>query len=494
MNSIAPVIELEMYLAAMPVLILSVASIIAMLQSVYVTIGSTKKVYVLCLVSLIAALISSATGFGRPATSFLGGSYLSGELASFGQVLILVLAITATLLMRVTSVCKDFFRGEIVALFLMIVTGMIVLVSSNEMLSLFVGLELASIGLYALVGYITPTRLSQEAAIKYFVLGAFSTGFLLFGMALLYAFSGTMVLTEIVSKVAANITHPWVKVGALFTFVGIAFKLALVPFHMWAPDAYEGAPTGVTAFMATTVKVMMIIVAIRIIAPSMTGMVGLWEPALYFTAAASMLFGNLLALVQSSMKRMLAYSSIAHSGYMAVALAALGGSGEIPLDAVLFYLLSYCFISIGAFAVLMWLESKELSNIHLDDLNGLVNKYPVPAAVLSLFMISLAGLPPTAGFMAKFFVFGAAIGDNLITLVIIGVIGSCISLYYYLRVIVRMYMYDVGEESVVQIQPVKSYVLASIVAVCALATLFMGTLPSAALNGIKKTTVALIPK
>jgi NADH-quinone oxidoreductase subunit N len=227
----------------------------------------------------------------------------------------------------------------------------------------------------------------------------------------------------------------------MLVMAGIGFKLALVPFHMWAPDVYESAPTSLTAFMATGVKAMIILFTIRLVTNGLLPAGHLWGTVLAFMAAASLIAGNTMGLVQSSLKRMLAYSSIAHSGYMAIAACAVAGAGyELPVQALLYYVVTYSIISLGAFAVIMWLETDEIDNLQLDDIAGLSKTHPLASFALAVFMIALAGLPPTVGFMSKFFIFNAAISANLMGLVIIGVLGSTISLYYYLRTIVKMYM------------------------------------------------------
>jgi NADH-quinone oxidoreductase subunit N len=315
---------------------------------------------------------------------------------------------------------------------------MMVMVSSTDLITLFVGLELSSIGIYILVGYIFPNRASLEGAVKYLILGAFATAFLLFGFGLLYAASGTMDLMELSQKLAHE-GDIWMKMGILFTLVGVAFKLALFPFHMWAPDAYESAPTGITALMASSVKIMILILALRI-SHGLPIYYEQWYPILFVLSVLSMIGGNILALVQTSVKRMLAYSSIAHSGYMAIVLCVLHNSNAFAYQAILFYLIGYTLSTILAFGTLMWLEDTERQNIQLQDLRGLTKTHPWAALALSIAMFSFAGMPPTVGFFAKFFVFNAALQGNLYWLVIMGVVGSIISLYYYLRVIVTMYM------------------------------------------------------
>jgi NADH-quinone oxidoreductase subunit N len=484
-----PTITLEFYLAALPVIILCLGGILAMLQSVFKRVGGENAIFGVMTVTLLAALASVFLGAPAVETSYLDGAYLAGELGRFGQATILVIATVLTVIYRDTFLKAKFYRGEIAALFLIIVAGMNVMVASDDLVTLFVGLELSSIGLYAVVGYLNPSRRSQEGAIKYFVLGSFAAAMLLFGFALLYVSTGSMRLNEIVEALPKLADHAWVQIGVVFTIVGLAFKLALAPFHLWAPDTYEAAPTGITAFMATTVKVMILVVALRLFSGGLASLYESWLPGMMFIAMLSMILGNIMALVQTSLKRMLAYSSIAHSGYMAIAICAIAGtSGQLPVAAILFYVVGYAIISLGAFGVLMWLENEANDNLLLDDITGLASSHPLAAIALATFMFAFAGMPPTVGFFGKFFVFNAALTSHLYSLVIIGVIGSGISLFYYLRVIVRMYMTDPVKVAA-PLAPTRSWLFGGVVTVAVVLTILLGTaLPEPVMNALKITS------
>jgi len=483
LNFNIPSLTSEFYLTTSPVLILCIGALISMLQGVSRHLGSEKAVYTVLVLSLVAALAATLATTPGVETFYLGGSYLAGVLSRFGQGLILTVALIVALLFKSTFLSDKFFRGEITSLYLMVITGMLITVASEDLVTLFVGLELSSIGLYALVGYLNPSRRSQEGAIKYFVLGSFAAALLLFGFALLYVSTGSLRLSEVSQAVPKLIGHNWVKVGVVFSLAGLSFKLALAPFHLWAPDAYESAPTGLTALMATTVKAMVIVLAARFFAGSLASVYEVWLPALMFTAAISMILGNIMALVQSSLKRMLAYSSIAHSGYMAIAICASSGStGNLPVAAVLYYLVGYTIISLGAFSIIMWLENKDNDNLLLDDISGLAKTHPWAAFGLAVCMFSFAGMPPTVGFIGKFFVFNAAMINHLTGLVIIGVVGSSISLFYYLRVIVRLYMSE-PLHLPTPLTPTRSWVVATVVGVTVAANFALGTvLPEAAMR------------
>ncbi len=488
-----PGIEPSFYLAATPILVLCLMSLVLLLQGVAKNGGGVKVTAGLTIGALAAALLGTQLSSASELSSFLGGSYLVDSLASIGQVMILSIALLFALLMWATHQRESFFRGDIAAIYLMLLAGMLMMVSTDEMVSLFIGIEMASIGIYALVGYIQPTRRSQEGAIKYLILGSFAAAFMLFGMALLYASTGTMSLSQIVAKLVDTGMHPWAKLGVMFLLCGLGFKLALVPFHLWAPDAYEAAPTAITGFMATTVKVMVLVVVMRLLANGMKPMEMVWGPALMVLAMMSIVVGNIMALVQSSLKRMLAYSSIAHSGYMAVALCALSAKGAagLPLQAVLFYLIGYSIVTIGVFAILMWLETEHYTNIQLDDLAGLAKQKPYAAFALTVFMFSLAGLPPAVGFITKFFVFSAAVASQLYVLAVIGILGSAIALFYYLRVVVRMYMTEASRTAFV-FNAQRSYLVTGVAAVAVVATFLLGTvMPSSMLKMTKAHTRSL---
>jgi len=435
-----PEITSAFYYTAAPVLILVAGSMIALLQGVSTGYSSRRAIETVAWITTFAAIVAAAA-MPTEHADYLAGGLLSGTLARVGQLAILMISAAVMMMMREHHTAQSFFRGEVISIFLMLISGMLVLVSSDDLVTLFVGLELASIGLYVILGYVQPNRRSQEGAIKYFILGSVAAAILLFGFALLYASCGTMRLSGIVAALPPIAGHGWVRLGALLTLVGLGFKLALVPFHMWAPDAYESAPTGITAFMATTVKVMILTVALRLFSGAFSSLSDVWYPALIILAVLSVIAGNIMALVQSNLKRMLAYSSIAHSGYMAVAICALSATDtSLPVRAILFYLLTYVIVSLGAFAVVMSLETPDNDQLTIDDLSGLAKKRPGLAFAMTVFMLSFGGMPPTAGFIGKFFVFNAALNNHLYGLVFVGIIGSTISLFYYLRLVVRMYM------------------------------------------------------
>lgn len=341
-------------------------------------------------------------------------------------------------------------RGEYYTLLLFSITGMMLMAQAGDLIIVFLALELLSIPLYVLAGFARPRPESEEAALKYFLLGAFSGGFLVYGVALVYGATGTTGLTMIIQRVAVgSVDIPLMVIGAALIFVGLGFKVAAVPFHMWTPDVYHGAPSPVTAFMSVGAKGAGFAALLRIFVAAFPMLLPDMTMVLYVVALLTMLIGNLMAIAQSNIKRLLAYSSIAHAGYILMALVTYQQAG-VNADAVasaLFYLVAYAFTSFGAWAVVIALEKAEGAGLALSDYAGLGRKYPLLAAAMAVFMLSFTGVPPTLGFMGKFYLFRTVVESGFIGLALIGVLTSLISAYYYLRVVVIMYMQD-GEPEI----------------------------------------------
>lgn len=426
----------------LPFIIIAAASVIIMLVATFRRNHSAA--YLLTLVALGSALafvFGVSSGAGRITSLLIIDSY-----ALFYTGLILVSGMAVTVL----SYC--YLKGrkgnieEYYILLLLAILGSSTLVTSNHFASFFMGLEILSISLYALIGY-TRNELSIEAGVKYLVLAAVSSAFILFGIALLYGEAGTMDFTLMGPRIVSQgVDHSLVLTGLAMTVIGIGFKLAVVPFHMWTPDVYEGAPAPVTAFVATISKGAMFALLLRYFA---LVDIQAFSPLFYaFTIIAiiSMFTGNLLALFQNNVKRILAYSSIAHLGYLLVAFLA---SGTLRTTAVSFYLVAYFITTIGAFGVIVLLSGKERDADAMDDYRGLVRRAPWLAGIFSAMLFSLAGIPLTAGFVGKFYVIAAGAGSALWLLIITLVINSAIGLFYYLRIIIAMYTQPAGEISAV---------------------------------------------
>lgn len=361
-------------------------------------------------------------------------------------------------------------KPEFYMLMLFSISGMMLMGMANDLILIFLALEVLSIPLYIMSGMAWPRSDSEESAMKYFLLGAFSSSILVFGIALTYGATGSTALPEVLATISSG--GALGLAGAAFLLVGFAFKVAAVPFHMWTPDVYEGAPTVVTAFMSVGAKVGGFAAMLRIFVTALPDLGDTWVGAVAIVAALTLILGNLVAISQANIKRMLAYSSIAHAGYIMIAVAAGVGSTD-GVSSALFYMFAYLFTNLGAFAVVVALERKQNEGTMLDDYKGLARRNPLIALAMAYFMLSLTGIPPTGGFSGKFFVFRAAIEADLLWLAIIGVVTSVVSGYYYLRVVYLMYMHD-GEGEVTS-QPGLNLALGLTVA----ATLILGFLPGA---------------
>lgn len=340
--------------------------------------------------------------------------------------------------------------GEYYALILFSIVGMIVMAMAGDLITFFLGLEVMSIGVYVLTGIRRNDLRASEAALKYLLMGAFATGFLLMGIAFIYGAAGTVALPQLARHMAAPVGGQAILItGLVLVLIGVGFKVAAVPFHLWAPDVYEGAPTPITGFMAVGVKAAAFVALVRIVA---VGFANAEEsaaviPFISLIAYLTIIVGNLLAIVQRNVKRMLAYSSVSHAGYALIGVVALARGEETAGAAVLFYLTAYTFMTLGAFGVLAFLERKDggAESERFGAFAGMGYKHPALGMAMSVFMIALAGMPPTGGFFGKLYIFSAAINAGELGLVFAGIAGSLISVYYYLRVIVSFYMVDVPD-------------------------------------------------
>jgi NADH-quinone oxidoreductase subunit N len=336
-------------------------------------------------------------------------------------------------------------RGEYYVLLLFSIAGMMLMAQAGDLIIVFLALELLSIPLYVLAAFARPREESEEAGLKYFLLGAFSTGFVVYGIALVFGAAGSTSLKAIVTAATSGAANPLLlTIGSALILVGLGFKVAAVPFHMWTPDVYQGAPSAVTAFMAAGAKIAGFAALLRVFALAFPTLASDLTPILAVMAALTMIVGNLLAIAQTNIKRLLAYSSIAHAGYILMAFVPYGQSGVVAtaVAAGLFYLVSYALTNFGAWAVVIALEKQEGKGLEINDYAGLGRRHPALAAAMAIFMLSLTGVPPTLGFVGKFYLFRAAIQGQFYLLAVIGVLTSLISAYYYLRVVVTMYMRD----------------------------------------------------
>jgi NADH-quinone oxidoreductase subunit N len=379
-----------------------------------------------------------------------------------------------TVLLSVPYIRREGIQfAEYYVLLTFAVLGMMVMAAAADLLMLFLGLETLSVALYVLAGFLRQRVTSNESGLKYLLLGAFASTFLLYGVAFLYGATASTNLDAIGAALAARAAPgPFPAIGVGLILVGLGFKVATVPFHMWAPDVYEGAPTSVTAFMIAGTKAAAFAALLRVVPVGGVSLEGAWPDVLWILAALTMGVGNVAAIAQRNLKRMLAYSGIAHAGYLLVAIVAGNPLGTAGL---LFYLLAYTFMTVGAFAVLIALGRRGEENLTLEAWAGMGARRPLFALSMAIFMFSLAGLPPTAGFMAKFYVFSAAVEAGYIGLAIFGVLCSVISVFFYLRVVVVMYMQEPGAEPVGGLLS-PATALATLLGVAG--TLYLGLFPS----------------
>ena len=424
-------------------------------------------------VSLLGVAVSLVLSFGHlgTGTPVFGGMLLQGGFAGYCNLIFLSSALLTILLSRGYLERMESHRGEFYILILFSTIGMMLMAGALNLITVFLGIELMSVSLYVLAGFMRKKMRSNESALKYFLLGAFATGFLLYGIALIYGTSGTTDLMAI-SRLFPQLSHnPIFLVGCGMLIVAFSFKIAAVPFHMWAPDVYEGAPTTVSGFMSTGAKAaafatfLLVFVRVFDIAGSSLSQV------IAFIAAASMIVGNITAVAQNNVKRMLAYSSIAHAGYMLSGIAAANVEGE---TGILFYLLAYTFVNVGAFGIVSMMERQDDKSLSFDDYAGLSARRPMLALLMSIFMFSLAGIPPFAGFFGKYYVFLAAVKANMTWLAILGVLTSLVSVYYYLRLVVLMYFRE-GDADLEKPAPLESMIA---LAVAAAFIVVLGLYPS----------------
>ncbi|MGH9317932.1 MAG: NADH-quinone oxidoreductase subunit N [Thermoanaerobaculia bacterium] len=425
---------------------------------------------VLSVAGTVVLLACVATHPARQAGPILAGMFVVDNFALFFKFLIL-LTIVLTILASLRFVgASPYPGGEYYALLLFAGVGMLFMVSGSNLVSIYVSLELMALSSYILAGFFKGEVRSTEAALKYFVLGAFSSGILLYGLSLVYGVGGKMGLTELARLYASTDRSNLIVLGILMVLVGLLFKIAAVPFHVWTPDVYEGSPTPVTAFFSVGPKLAAYAILARIFYVAFPKFHADWGLIVALVAAATMIWGNLAALLQSNVKRMLAYSSIAHAGY--ALLGVLGFRTEFGMWGVLVYLLAYTFMNFGAFALVIFLETRGYAAESVADFNGLAKRNMPAAVTMLVFLLSLAGIPPTAGFIGKYYLFTAAMKAGYAWLAVLAVLASAVSLFYYFRIAAAMFFSEAAGAKLRS-----SYALTAAVAICAAGTLLAGLAP-----------------
>jgi NADH-quinone oxidoreductase subunit N len=472
--------------AIVPMACVTAAGIAAMVAEAFREPGERMPIAGLGAVGLIGAAISVVLLWNHNTSSF---GLVSAD--NFGLFVTMILVIVGLLTLAISGPTVERERlpsGEYYALTLFALAGMMLMATATDLLVIFLALEVLSLAVYVLTGLRRDSPIASEAAFKYFLLGAFSSAFFLYGIAFTYGVTGSTHLDRVGSLIAAQAMAPTAmqRLAAGLLLVGFAFKVSAVPFHMWTPDAYEGAPSSVTGFMSTGVKAAAFAAFVRVFLSAFEPMRADWGAILWVVAAATMILGTFVGVVQSNVKRMLAYSSIAHGGYLIVALLSGHGLGK---GAVLFYLLTYAVTNLGAFGVIGLLEGgagqppatshQPLPNDQVDDYAGLWHTHPVLAGLMTVFLLSLGGFPPTAGFIAKWYVFTAAMNAGYSGLAIIGVLTSVVSVFFYLRIVVKMYMTE-GERSASF--PAVPKVAGVALVVSAILIFYLGLLPARVLD------------
>ena len=472
-------------LPALPELILLATAIILLMVGVIRPGDDDGPATTFALVGMILALVVIAFAPPQPGTTF-EGLFVTDAFTRFMKGLVLVGAVLTLVMARGFRIREGMNQFEYPVLLTFATLGMLMMVSANDLMSLYVGIELHSLPLYVIASFRRDSRRSTEAGLKYFILGALSSGMLLYGCSLVYGFAGSTNFDALAGTLGHGNTPVGVVIGLVFIAAGLAFKISAVPFHMWTPDVYEGAPTPITAFFAAAPKVAAMALFLRVLIDPFGGMVEEWRQIIVFIAVASMLIGAFAAIYQTNIKRLMAYSSIGNIGY---ALVGLATGTEAGVQAVIVYMSIYLIMTIGAFGCIMAMRSKGQMLEGISDLAGLGKSRPMIAAALAVLMFSMAGIPPLAGFFGKLYVFLAAIEAGLYTLTVIGVLTSVVGAFYYLRIIKIMYF---DEEAQTFDRPLESEV-SLVVAGTSLLILVFFVYPNPLLVGAANAAAALFP-
>ncbi len=461
-----------------PELILAGTALLCIIADLVYKPTDKMPCWAIAFLGCLAALVATIGAWGTEQEAF-SRLVRMDNLSNFFAVVFLMAGLITLCLSGGYVQRERMLAGEYCTLLLVSMTGMLFMAQANDLMTVYLGIEMMSIPVYVLVAMMRTSPKSPEAGLKYLLLGAFASAILLFGIAFVYGAAGTTLLSDILSHAprAIAVSDPLFLAGVGFLMVGLGFKVSLVPFHMWTPDAYEGAPTSVTAFMSVAVKAAGFAVLIRVIVLTLRPMALDWSQIFWWLAVVTMVLGNVVALVQENIKRMLAYSSIAHAGYVMVALTT---GTQLGVQATLVYLFIYALMNLGAFGVIIAMSREGDQGVDVQDFSGIARERPLYALAMAVFMFSLAGIPPTAGFIGKWYVFSAAVRAGYVWLAVIGVLMSAVSAYFYLRVLVVMYMREPEAAGGYSAGPWGAGVGAGVtvsVWVCALSILLLGIWP-----------------
>jgi NADH-quinone oxidoreductase subunit N len=482
----------------LPALSLALGTCVLLVIDLFIPKGRKNITAWLAIAGLAVSFIVNLLVFNRNEEAVFG-SFVTDPFSGFINIVVLLTAFITILMSMDYLKRTGIERGEYYSLLLFSASGMMLMANANDIVSIFVALELLSIPLYVLAAFRQPDLKSEESGLKYFILGAFASAFFVYGGALIYGATGTTNLTDIITSVSGILQTQssatfFLLLGTALVVVGLGFKVAVVPFHMWTPDVYEGSPTPVTAFMSVGAKAGGFAALLRILAYALPAFVlqdgqsaAAWQTTVWIVAAATLILGNLVAISQTNIKRMLAYSSIAHAGYILMAVAAAGTTGvaNTAAQAALIYLLAYMFTNLGAFAVALAIEKDDGTGTNLEDFVGLSRSRPLMALMMAVFMLSLTGIPLTGGFIGKLLVFQATLEAGLVPLAVIGVLTTVVSAFYYVRVIVNMYLREgSGDPAAGATRYVQWAIYVSFAG-----TVLLGIIPSLALNLTNLVTI-----
>jgi len=483
-----------------PELIITVLALVVLLADLVVS--KSRKVIIawITAIGLVTSLISSLPLIGVNETTF-SGMFVCDPFALFFKIIFIAIGLITILLSISYINLEKIHLGEYYALLLFSILGMMVMAAANDLMIVYLGIELMALSVYALVGFLKHDLKSNEAALKYFVLGAFTSGVLLYGISLLYGETGSTNLEEIQKSLLTGDTSRTTVLAVVLLIAGFAFKIAAVPFHLWCPDAYDGAPTSVTAFMSVGPKAAGFAALLRVFIVGLIPLKDDWSILLWLVSAATMIVGNIMAVTQTNVKRLLAYSSIAHAGYGLIGLVAAGElieinktgivfteSGKMSVCMVMFYMLVYTFMNLGAFGMVLLMRKNSERGDQISDFTGLARTNPFFAATMAIFLLSLMGIPPLAGFVGKFYIFTVAIHAKLYWLAVIGVLTSAISAYYYFLLIKAMYLDEPKEN----FQIFSSRSLAFAIIISLIMTVLIGIYPAPFLSFARESIFRLM--